>query len=439
MLSSLPVDYTKSKQAITANKESIDLIGTTTIPFRLGQHDLEHSVYLTENLCHELVLGLDFLSEHACHLNFEEGLLELAGCDPIPLEVIHYLDTEVKLRANSTVVIQPWSQQLVWAKLESDQSVGLTQGVVIPNPRLTGRSHLMGAHSIVEVKNNLVPYLMYNPTARPVKLYRCTNLGQLDLRPSDIVANLGLSSEVEGHGQASLVEQTRIARMAKTDPPAVSLDGADITSDQRQTVEELLMKYRHVFANDNSELGRTSVLRHRIDTGNSPPIRSQPYRVGPTQRHIINEQVHDMLEKGVISESKSAWSSPVVLVKKSDGSTRFCVDLRKCNAVSTGDAYFLPRIDDTLDALGESQPKFFSTLDLRSGYWQVELDGQDSRDRSAFVCHSGLYEFNVMCFGQKSAPSTFQRLMESVLRGLNQRICLVQSRSRSRNSRQSCL
>jgi hypothetical protein len=113
-----------------------------------------------------------------------------------------------------------------------------------------------------------------------------------------------------------------------------------------------------------------------------------------------------------------------VLVRKPDGSHRFCCDFREINKISrTIDYTALPRIDDTLDSLGGSQPKFFSTLDLRSGYWQVELDGQNSKDRSAFITYSGLYHFNVMPFGLKSAPSTFQRLMETVLRGLR-KICL---------------
>jgi hypothetical protein len=128
------------------------------------------------------------------------------------------------------------------------------------------------------------------------------------------------------------------------------------------------------------------------------------------------------LEKGLIEPSDSPWASPVVLVTKKDGKKRLCLDYRRLNEVSVKDAYPLPRIDDSLDALGEA--KYFSTLDLASGYWQVELDS-DAREKSVFVTTSGLYAWNVLPFGLCNAPSTFERLMDSVLAGLRWETLLV--------------
>ena len=122
-----------------------------------------------------------------------------------------------------------------------------------------------------------------------------------------------------------------------------------------------------------------------------------------------------MIEQNVIEPSESPWASPIVLVKK-DGSTRFCVDYRKINAVTVKDAYPLPRIDDTLDSLSGSH--WFSTLDLASGYWQVELD-ESAKEKSAFVVRGGLYQWKVMPFGLCNAPSTFERLMERIFRGMH--------------------
>ena len=119
-----------------------------------------------------------------------------------------------------------------------------------------------------------------------------------------------------------------------------------------------------------------------------------------------------MLSQRIIVPSKSPWASPIVLAPKKDGSYRLCIDYRKLNEVTVRDAYPILRIDDILDALHNAH--FISTLDLRSGYWQVEID-ETSKPITAFVTHRELFECTVMPFGLANAPATFQRLMDIVL------------------------
>ena len=185
----------------------------------------------------------------------------------------------------------------------------------------------------------------------------------------------------------------------------------DLAPQEKQQLYTLLQEYRDVIS-EKGELGRTSIVHHEINTQDAVPIKQTPRRLPGNRRQEVHQLLDKMLEQKVIEPSRSPWASPIVLVRKKDGTTRFCVDFRKLNGVTRKDAHPLPRIDDTLDSLSGAQ--WFSTLDLASGYWQVEVDPTD-KEKTAFCTPFGLYQFRVMPFGLCNAPSTFQRLMELVL------------------------
>lgn len=192
----------------------------------------------------------------------------------------------------------------------------------------------------------------------------------------------------------------------------------NLNETEKNSVLEVLSEFEDVF---EATIGHTDVVTHTIDTGNSIPIKHRPRRLPYAYRDEADRQIKEMLAQGIISPSNSPCSSPIVLVKKRSGELRFCVDYRKLNEVTLNDLHPIPNIADISDSLGNAT--YFSTLDLRSGYWQISVNPLD-RSKTAFVTSSGLFEFNRMSFGLKTAPATFQRAMEIVLAGLTFEICL---------------
>ncbi|GBN10299.1 Retrovirus-related Pol polyprotein from transposon 297, partial [Araneus ventricosus] len=180
-----------------------------------------------------------------------------------------------------------------------------------------------------------------------------------------------------------------------------SLDNLEILDEgQRTAVRKLLKEFQNLFSTCDADVGRCNMTQHRINTGDHPPIKQYPRRLPLAMKEEADNLVKEMVDNRIIEESSGPWASPIVLVKKKDGSTRFCVDYKKLNEITKKDRYPLPRIDDTLDAFNGSQ--WFTTLDLKSGYWQVEVRPED-----------------------RESPATFEILMETVLRGLSSEACLV--------------
>ncbi|KAL1272916.1 hypothetical protein QQF64_028778 [Cirrhinus molitorella] len=191
---------------------------------------------------------------------------------------------------------------------------------------------------------------------------------------------------------------------------------------QQEQFWDLLVEFQHCFAFGEGDVGQTHLAQHEIETGDAMPIRLRPRRLPFARQDAADKALLDMQRAGIIEPSESAWAAPVVMVPKKGGQWRFCVDYRRLNEVTRKDSYPIPRVDESLDLVAGSS--WFTSLDLRTGYWQVPL-APDARPKTAFSTGRGLWQFRVLCFGLCNAPATFARLMDRVLSGIPRSECLV--------------
>lgn len=279
-------------------------------------------------------------------------------------------------------------------------------------PQLFDFQSIAAARSLCIAQHGHILIRLINPSLDTTILPASTPLGQFH----SITGN---------HQEEYEIMEPVVAAISKTDKRLDTshlLPSSGLTETQHQEAEKLLQEYADIFSLTPDDIGHTILAFHRIHTTTHTPISQRAYRTSPAKRVEIQSQVDDLLNINIIEESHSPWSSPIVMVKKKDNSFRFCIDYRKLNASTIRDSHPIPRQDDSLDALGSA--KFFSVMDLSSGYWQVPVHPSD-KEKTAFTTGTGLYHFNVMPFGLVNAPMTFQRIMEVALHGLHWSKCLI--------------
>ncbi|KAK1612104.1 hypothetical protein QYE76_035777 [Lolium multiflorum] len=207
-------------------------------------------------------------------------------------------------------------------------------------------------------------------------------------------------------------------------PPAKHLAETQEVTEQQipEEVQAVLQEYDTLF-HDPKTLPPHRKFDHHIPLlPGTKPVNVKPYRYAPHQKTEIEKQVAEMIARGIIQESSSPFASPVLLVRKKDGTWRFCIDFRALNSITIKNKYPMPVVDELLDELAGAQ--WFTKLDLRSGYHQIRLKPADQH-KTAFKTHQGLFEFKVMPFGLTNAPATFQNAMNSLFADLMRKCVLV--------------
>ena len=316
------------------------------------------------DLSTDAIIGTDTLGSILPHtLDIKNGLLFTEGGISLQL---HHRDAALSGRVFTVghCSIPPYSEAVLHCTTHtvggrSMPSSGLLEGLTV----FAGNTGLVVGRTLVDPSGWRFPVLVSRPSCDPLML------------PDHLQGLLDLTSH-------------------------------DLDDSQRGQLASTLLQFVDLFPVPGSALtGHTDAVEHTIDNGNSTPICCAPRRMSPQKIKQEEACVAEMLTGGQIEPSDSPWSAPVVLVTKKDGRTRFCVDYHRLNLATVKDAYPLPQIDDTLDMLAGK--RWFSTLDLASGYWQVSLS-PEARCKTAFATHSGLFQFKVMPFTLCNAPATFE-------------------------------
>lgn len=393
-LSSLKDDVIVYDQAIYElkgiNEHLVYTLGNTTITFNIGEAvctEEFHVVHDTFPVPNDGILGRPFIVGQQAILNYGTNELVFSG--------------------TTTITLQPRTETVITAIAEGKEE---NSSILVVNQELT--ESVTCGNIITTVQNQRVKILLINPTEKVVNI-STPSLKQL-VHEDFYQASISVAQK-----KPSIKPHTNGDRLLKL---RESLRTEHLNQEEQESLGEICETYSDVFFVEGDKITATNAVFHEIRTPETvAPIHEKPYRLPQRHRQEITEQMKALERDGVIAPSDSPWNAPLLVVpKKPDVNGvvkyRVCVDFRRLNEITVGDAFPLPNIVDILDQLGKS--KYYSTLDLAQGYHQVPMKPAD-REKTAFSTDKGHYEFLRMPFGLKGAPGTFQRLMNKVLIGLN--------------------
>jgi len=318
----------------------------------------------------------------------------------------------VKVFHQRAIIVKPYETRSITGMVRNvgDMSVGITEAT-------ESSDSLVICPRVVQVKSgntfSRIPVRICNMSASPMTIKPRSLL--CGLQEVDVVRSVdpGEGSIPKQHNSDKSLSELSI------DIPTDTLSSSD-----HSRAISFLNDWKHIFSAGFTDLGCTRLVEHKIELSDPTPFKEPYRRIPPGMFEEVREHLKEMLEAGAIRESHSPFSSNVVLVrKKGDNSLRFCIDFRRLNNRTVKDAHSLPRIEETIDTLAGS--RYFSKLDLRSGYWQVAMKEEDKAKTAFSVGPLGFYECNRLAFGLCNAPGTFQRLMERCMGELHLRECVI--------------
>ena len=390
----------------TANGKVMKLLGETDLKLKIGTQTLCYTFQICPEIRHPMILGTDFLKEFDCKIWLSRNILNINSED-VYLTDYETIVSLVRLAEN--VEIPPQQMLTTYGKYNRNKQMPTNvQNYVLDlkqadNGFLQNEPGLAVCNSISHIhKNRLVPLTIVNMTQKHFCLKKGNVVAQIQLLKESELCSVHVDNS------ASLPDQNEYFNL-----DTVSMEN-ELTADQEKELKDLILKNQDVFAKSDFDIGKTTLLEAKINTGNHPPIRKSPYKAPFSKQKEMKDQIEKMLKAGIISPSISSWSFPIILIPKKTGDTRMVVDLRSLNSITQKFHFPLPQLDQILAKLAGS--KIFSSLDLQKAFFQIPLD-KKSRPKTAFICEEGLFEYNVLPFGWTNSPGFFSKLMSMVFEG----------------------
>jgi hypothetical protein len=409
-----------------ADGQPIKILGTVLADVGIKGLRMPTVFQIMENLTYPLILGIDFLKEHQATIDTHNSIITFYDdlvATPFARKRPHNI---TYVRSRRSVTIPPLSEAVIQCNI--DRHYKLQTSIMEPVDNINNKN-IAVARCVVSPSSYIVMCRILNPTSSSVFLKQ--GFALCTIEPIEINENSSVTSLNDK--QSPKLPQTQKSKLKNSnvrsaqeilDEMGLKIDKDKLSDTDYQNLTQFLVTNKDVFASSITDLPGTNRVLHRIETTTNKPIRQRMYRTTPADREEISRQTEEMLKMGVIVPSDSPFSSPVVLVSKSNGQKRFCVDYRRLNDVTEENHHPLPNMTTILDCMAERQPRIFSVLDMRSGFWQVALDPATAY-KTAFSTSEGHYEFRRLAFGLRNSPATFQQLMTSVLRHLLFKYALV--------------
>lgn len=416
-----PLEHTRCRLLGIKKDSPVPAMGKVKLPIEIGGKLCEASFLVADAAgVDSLLLGLPFLEKHGMMVNFGTSQVYVDGKQVSSFGASPKEHRVSVVRVARTVVLCPNQEYLVPGNIHHRGKV-FSEGVIEPARGFVTKYGVVVGRTAVDTTKSRgrTVVRVFNPGSEEVTIQKGAIAGLLHpviafLQPDELEP-IPIRSMSHGKSTPSLTVPEHVAALFEESRVGLSLP-------EQEELAQMLRDYSDVFSKGPHDLGRTNLVKHDIELTPGPPIKLAPRRMATEKQADADAQVEQSVQLGLAKKSNSANASPLVMALKKDGTRRLCVDYRLLNDRTIKDAYPLPRINDTLDTL--SGAKWFSTLDLASGYWQVEMTPR-AQDAAAFCSRKGLFSWSVMPFGLCNAPATFQRLMDRVLSGLQWEICLV--------------